>query len=617
MALDHETISIDDFNGLFSRGKTDSVPKDHFSDCLNIEFQESNFHTRGGSTLHATIPGVRRFFPYKRPGEASRLLILDNAGNLYDSLDLGTPILTIGAMSDFSFVPFFGRAYISPHNGDEGLPNEFIYVYDGTTCRRAGGTAPTGSIVAATSALSGHVELGVHLFAVAFETASGFITKPGPTIFTVYTAPGAFKVDLSNIPTGPSGTVARRILGTKIIPNYNGDQNSGELFFVPNGRIPDNLTTIATVDYFDADLTASADYLLNQYENLPACVHLSVYKSRLVACNSDGNNSLVYVSKSGEPESISAVDGFIVVDPTDAGGVKAATEFRDSLYIYKSLRDYSTIETAGLEPASWPLTPIDKGYGTETFGISRIQDSQGVNTDKYLISDASGLIVFNGVAQQPELSWKIQSLWSRINRNAASKIQVYNDPSTHSLFIALPLDENTYPNVILFGDYSKGLDPVNIRWSPWSFPWTGLSICVDIANGKSILRVGSLTNGNIYNLDESVLSDSGTAIDSYGETSLVRSGSQGSINHTAGCFIRVSGSGSLHVDVYNLDHTKSKSLKDILLSLTPGREYLRKVDFKSEKVSYRFRGHLFNESFKIEEVTILSKQTWATRPSSE
>lgn len=612
MALDHNPIALDDFNGLYSRGSVNATPKDHLSDCLNLRFSESAFETREGSSLSIEIPSVRRFFTYKRIGEASRLLILDNSGNLYDSLSLASPLITIPGMLDISMETFFGRAYISPHNGEEGLPNEFIYVYDGTTFRKAGGSAPTGSVTAVTSALSGHVDAGVHLFAVSFETASGFVTKPGPSIFTVYTAPGSFKVDLSTIPVGPAGTVARRILGTKVIPSYNGDQNSGELFFIPGGRIADNSTTVLSIDFFDADLAASADFLLNQYELLPACVHLTSYKSRLVACNSDGNNSLVYISASGQPESISAVDGFLVVDPTEAGGVKAAIEFRDSLYITKTFREYSTIEVPEVEPASWEVTKIDSGHGTETFGIAQIQDAKGVNTDKFLIADASGLVLFDGVARTPELSWKIESYWKRINRDAASKIQVYDDPTSHSLFIALPIDSAELPNVLLFGDYSKGLDPINIRWSPWTFPWSNLSICVDVANNLPFLRIGSL-DGNIYNLDTTELNDAGTAIDSYGETAPIRAGGQGAINHAAGVFVRVVGSGNLHITVYNEDKTKSKTLKDIPLVSSAGKEYLRKTDFKSERVTYKFRCHLFNERFQIDEVTPLLNEVWAKR----
>jgi hypothetical protein len=51
-----------------------------------------------------------RVYEYKKKGEASRLLILDDDGNIWDSSTaMTTPILTIAAMTDFSAVTIFER----------------------------------------------------------------------------------------------------------------------------------------------------------------------------------------------------------------------------------------------------------------------------------------------------------------------------------------------------------------------------------------------------------------------------------------------------------------------------------------------------------------------------
>ena len=138
-------IALDNFKGLFDQGYSDDVPFDHFVSALNCVPSSFGIATREGSVLSLTLPSILRFHPYKRIGEAQRLIILTTGGNFYDSLDLVTPILTVATATDFSMVSMFNRAYITPHNGAKGISSEFVYVYEGSgVCRKAAGVAPTG-----------------------------------------------------------------------------------------------------------------------------------------------------------------------------------------------------------------------------------------------------------------------------------------------------------------------------------------------------------------------------------------------------------------------------------------------------------------------------------------
>lgn len=615
MLESHKPIIINKFLGLFDRGEDNAVPPGYFKDCQNLIFSEDGCETRHGTDLNVTIGSVRRFYVYKRPGEASRLLILNNSGEIYDSLNLASPILSIPGMTDFSMTTFFGRAYISPHNGIEGLTGEVIYVYDGTTLRQAGGSAPTGSLSISTSGLSGFVEEGTHLFAVSFETASGFITKPGPAIYGLYVAPGGFKVTISNIPTGPAGTVARRLLATKVLDPYLGDQDNQEFFFIPEGRIADNTTTSATVDFFDSDLQSSADYLFFQRETIPACLHLSSYKGRLVACNYDGGNSIALVSSPADPESISELDGFIVVDPASGDTLRSAFEFRSSLYLNKSFKTVAYTEDESLAPAEWKPEVIDHGEGTEVYGVQRIIDSEGSNTDKTLIAGNSGLKVFTGLSLDPELTWSVQDYWKRINQAAANKIQVYNDPNNHALYVALPIDGATLPNVVLYGDYSRGLDPEHIRWTPWVFPWDELCIAVDVNNTtkQTVFKIGSL-DGNIYSYPGSNYNDNGTGIDSFFETALVKSDDSGVLSHCCALRVHGRGSGLLQTRLTGQDGVLSQSLPTTTLINAPGKDYLIRANFTNERIAVRLRMSLFSERFKINVLSVFLKPLWAARP---
>lgn len=143
---DQDKIEFRQFMGLFSHADEDAVPPDHFSDAKNLLFgtDPSNVRTRPGIKSHLTLTGIRRIRQYKRPFSDNRILILTDGGNLYDSTNLITPILQIDEMTDFALVNLFDNAYISPHNGDTGLEDEVVYIYDGTTIRAAGGEAPNG-----------------------------------------------------------------------------------------------------------------------------------------------------------------------------------------------------------------------------------------------------------------------------------------------------------------------------------------------------------------------------------------------------------------------------------------------------------------------------------------
>ena len=614
MFSDHTPQAVSNFLGLFANGPMDSVPLDHAYDAQNNIYTESGVETRYGSELNLTTGfPVRRMFSYRRIDETPRLLLLDNSGNIYDSTNLVTPILTIIGMTDFSFVNYNNRAYISPHNGIEGLPGQVIYVYDGTTCRPAGGAAPIGSITATTSATSGSVEAGFRLFAIAYETASGYITQPGPTIFTGYTGPGGFKVDLSTLSTGPVGVVARRILATKRVLLYDGNQLGQEYFFVPGGRIPDNVSTTLTVDFFDADLISSADYLFDQRSTIPACLFLSTYKNRLVSGNFDGNNSVVLYSKANEPESFNEVTGFQVIEPTESTGVKCGIEFRDTFYIFKSLRASATLANDLVGASSWGVANIDRGAGTEVFGISRILDAQGTNNDKFLIADKSGLIVFDGTARAPALTWKVKNIWDRVNKDAGNEIQVYNDPTKTLLYIALPLDGATKPNFLLVGDYADGMDPTNIIWDIWSFPVSNLCIAIEDHGAVPHLHFASMA-GNVYALEPELTNDSGSAIVSRYEQ-IVKCNTPGAGTHLGGLQYRAAGNGSLEINLFSMNRAVNHVLNNTTLTANPKGIFSKQPIFESEKIFIRWECATFNSRYSIREIVYHTKSSWAMRPA--
>ena len=481
MALrDHKPIDLTKFNGLWDQGDQDSVPQDHFSDCENIRFVDANtFATRHGLGRHQTVAAplgnIVRIYNYvMQTGNTLLVLTYDGTtGKIYhvvNSTTLYGPILTIVGMMDFGFIPFAGRAYITPFatysigglNVEKGMLNEFLYVYrgNGTAATKAAGAKPVGTISMALGS-AGNTDGGLHLFGVVFETDTGYLSAP--SAFAAFTTNSAFSVSFSNIPVSPdSNVIKRHIVSTIIINGYNGDLEGYQYFFIPNGTINDNVATVLpNISYYDADLFEDASYLIDNYAEIPAGVGLCLYHNRLCLFTTYNDISLVLVSTPGEPEAISQIDGLLIVSP-DGNPITNAQEMRDVLYGFKRNKTFGWIDNGDV-PSSWPLSVIDMAIGTSVHGIATVIDSGSTSIDYLIIASFRGVYLFNGKYSLPELSMKISAFWLRQDSNESRRVQILNDPIEQVLYITLP------DRRLLIGDYNNGFDAKKIRWVPWRF----------------------------------------------------------------------------------------------------------------------------------------------------
>jgi hypothetical protein len=616
----HQPVEMEAFNGLWARGDDDAVPPDHFSDILNMMFTPEGIQTRDGfGDASLVITSVRRAWVYKVYGQADRLLILDGSGNLWDSTNLVTPILTIAEMTDCAFLNFAGRAYISPNDGNTGLPGEKVYIYKGSgVAVAAGGVVPTGSMVAAESASAGDIEAGLHLFAVAYETDTGFITAPGPAVFASVTATGGLSVDLSGIPIGPSNTAARRIIATKIIQNYNGDQTGYEFFFVPDGRIANNSATTLTVSFFDVALLSSADYLFDLFTEIPALLWLNTFGGRLVGGGENANPSVVRISEPGQPEAINQITGLLVIDPANTSSpVTNGQEIREVLYLFKKSRAYATSDN-NAEPSSWKVTNIDEGTGTYPHGIAAVADSGGVNIDKAFIADQSGLMQFTGTFARPELSWKIRDVWARINKLYFHTVNIAHDTNIQRIYVAVPLDAATHPSHILVGDYSNYDGSYNaslmsaMKWTIWTLADNKQPQVVLVETNTSdntlVFRVG-VYGGNFYNLVADRTNDFQNAIPTpYLQTGIIPKAPSGEILHINALRYKIKGYGALVTTLYDRDKVTSSVAAGHTLAANPGKEVTVLANFKAQGFIVKLSVSSLNEYFKLHGLKIFVKQ---------
>lgn len=475
---DHEPIVLTEFNGLWQRGDRDATPIDHFTECQNIKYiGTGGFKTRDGvgisQTVAVPLSNVKRIYNY--PTQTANTLIvltydeITGAGSIHHVVNATTvhgPLLTITGMTDFAFVPYAGRGYISPFNtfvtGDlnieKGLQNQFLYVYagDGTAARKAAGTPLTGNMTIANGA-AGFTDAGDHIFGVVGETSSGALLAPGA--LEMFTTSAAFSVSFSVVPVGGATVVKRHIVASKVINNYNGNLEGYQLFFIPNATINDNVTTVLlNISFFDADLLDDASHLIDNYAEIPAGAAMCIYHNRLCIFATFTDISLGLVSEPGEPEAISQIDGLIIM-PLDGNPITNGAELRDILYVFKRSRTGAFADNNDV-PSSWPYNVVDTALGTGVHGIATVLDSGGASVDYLIICTYQGVTLFNGRYITPELSFKIEEYWRTLERNEWRKIQIINAPIQKEIYITTPTKR------LLSGNYGNGMDPKKIKWVP-------------------------------------------------------------------------------------------------------------------------------------------------------
>lgn len=479
---DHSPVEISDFQGLYSRGDRNNTPVDHFTDCANVAFEGGDVVTRPGlgvsQTVAVPLEDIRRKYNYPTLEDGNTLLVLTydevaGEGTIYHVVDAATvfEILSdIPGMTDFAFVPYAGRAYISPFgsfaNGDvtieKGLENEFLYVYagDGTQARKAAGATPAGTLTIANGA-AGNTDPGLHIFAVVGESDSGFLSEP--YAFASFTTSAAFSVSFSNVPVLVGAQwIRRHIVASKVIASFNGDLTGYPLFFIPDATIPNNTATVLNnISFFDISLLDDASHLLDNFDEIPAGATLCIYHDRLCLATTFDDINIILVSAKGEPEAISEINGLLINFP-DGNPTTNLCEMRDVLYAFKRSKTSGFIDN-GDEPANWSGSIIDSALGCPVHGIATVLDSGGVTIDYLFVTTFAGVMIFTGKYLEPALSWKIEAFWESLDRDEFMKIQIVYAPIQGWILIVIP------DGRILVADVNNGHKYNSIRWIFWEF----------------------------------------------------------------------------------------------------------------------------------------------------
>lgn len=536
LIIDHfKGIRVTDVDSAYESKNADVVPLDYGPEFNNLHFLKSGgMKTRDGFGLLLSAAGISitgdivSFWQIKVMNgipQVNRWLILTwdgTSGRMYDTQVASpatNPILGPVQGMKYAFViNAFNRIYISPWSdwgfplidttstinttnpqGSFDLKVNCILVYNGLyNVRFAGMIIPSGpgTLAAATGAVGGFVTAGLHLIDVAFETDTGYISRPAGFGVQVvqYTAPGAREINITNAPLGPAPeTKYRHLLMTKVVAGTYDGQGflTHEPFFA--GIIPDNTSTTGNINIPDSGLVDSAAYLLDRGTGtgIKACVTMSVYNNRMMynglryiitAGNIIGpeNNSSMLISPPGLPEDVTVnntgpASSKLYVGQSFTGKILTGAELRGAYYVFKEDSIFAIQDNPDLDPAEWAVILVDAGLGAYPLGIASVTDNPGgLVLDNLIVGGPSGIHRFTGTFDPIPISlgW-----WDEFSPSDLKFIQIFADPARKLIF-AIFNDPLSPGRFFFCGNYFEGFDANRIKWSKYVLPtargnWNG------------------------------------------------------------------------------------------------------------------------------------------------
>lgn len=647
---DYQKTSIENFMGYFVRGLNDTCPPDHSPVCQNMKFyRNGSCKTRDGTKKSFTAPTkvVRMFVAtFGHTDQTGIVLTCDGAGNIYRS-DTGGVLLSISDMVDFAAINVFSYCLISPIITNPNTPAD-VYIWSGhqvsgadaIPIRIAAGYGPvfTGSsgMTGAESSTAGDCDIGVHQFGVSFITNTGYTTNPGPMqipgyIFTptLVTSTGNLSITLSGIPTGPPDTVARQILVTQADQTlffYAGGQiQSGGSYIPWDGVIHDNTTTSITISFFDTDLGVSADSLFDLLPTIPAGNYglvggMTTYHGRVFYWGGEFN--LIRVTNPGSAESIDNIAGWIQIpDQFDGNDVNTSITIQDALFFLKGVGIFVTTDNSS-DPNTWEVVCTDAGVGSAaalslgTVNLTTPSQSQDLI---FLVADYGGLYTFTGAVTQPPLTWKINDFWLQLQSYTNLQgTMIAVDPFLKLIYVAVTGNAIGQPGWanLLVGDYNDGLDPQNIKWSVWAFPWAissiGMAFLQDTDELAYRLRIAGPAT-QVYKYFPGSTTDDGAGIVSVWR-SFYHSPALGNLNVHRYIRSRMPFYDNLSIHLYSEDDAIIVQPPGFNIPYFHGRDLVREFNFMDEKMAVEICCTATQGGFWLQRMDIFAKSLFAMRP---
>jgi hypothetical protein len=166
------------------------------------------------------------------------------------------------------------------------------------------------------------------------------------------------------------------------------------------------------------------------------------------------------------------------------------------------------------------------------------------------------------------------------------------------------------------GDFSDGLTAEAIQWSTFVFPFTPQAIAMmnfnDANDSDYWLRLG--TSSDIKKLSTAVTNDSGTAITAIWQSGLFDI-TPGWIEQFRFFRGRVTGSGTLQIQLADEDGNNVVNPPSFTLAAAPSKDIQRHINYLAERMSVKLTMATLNGAVIINRIEIWGKSRYQMLPN--
>jgi len=587
---------IEEFMGLYTTLRAQDCPPNYAPVCNNAAFDSGGVDSRPGTAAGFDLGGGTDVLHAEKitVADTDYYLFLMQDNKLYYSTG-GARTLVVdpgGTPTHFQAIVYGALVFLFFSDGNYGVTEARVWSISGGWVDRITIIPAAIGTMAAANGAAGEVTAGVHKLKVVFVTRSGFESSPTTGVVS-YTAPGALKISLTNVPlwVAGAGHVDAECTKRLIIMTEAGLDK----YFLAL-TISDNTTATGTVDIADETLREERDFTNHfQYTSpMPSLSTGRIFHERLIANGNSAAGTMSYVSELTSPQSFRGDTGFLDIKHDDGFRLVQTFQMREVFYFIKTLGIYATHDN-GLEPNSWPLMVVSEDVGTTSIsGVSHQSDE-----DFVIIAEFRGLYLFTG-APPRKISHDIQPTWDTVNIAQLKESKVYIDTVARRILFLTPTGSATRPDKVFVVDYNDGW--AKTKWSVWYTNGTAWrAFIVDypdifIATAASTVRKFS----------ESAITDNGTAIDYANRQGILEPAVVG-MNLFGGFDMHVTGSGTLNLKAYGPDGTLLQTFTGFTLATAPEKDLFRRMNIRKERIFLEFSHNDAAAASKISRLVVFAK----------
>ena len=287
--------------------------------------------------------------------------------------------------------------------------------------------------------------------------------------------PGRYCIQLTNIPTGPLGTIKRRLYRTKNLQGLTGTAEEQTYYFLDD--IPNNVEVAYTDVIPDANLGSVGPSELDSGiipSNIKFC---ATFGNRVVIGGGNSYPTRVFFSAPYKPEQF-PVQNFIELGIRTGGAITGFVSYNNLLLVFRE-RGIDALVPTQDPNAPFYATPIFETMGTLASKTAQVVAGSGV-----LFVASDGIYQFTGNlagGSQPALvkiSSSISDIWDRVSVSSLAKACAVYDGLEQTYTLSVPVDGNSYNSLVL---------KYNILLGAWSTS-TGIPMsCATISSEGAVL----------------------------------------------------------------------------------------------------------------------------------